>query len=135
MLCPTDLLGAWKGRGTACRARSSRLSTWLPNTRDRTFETDYLVQPDLPAQKVPNSFTGIIDQILTDDRERPRKQRHTAQRIFDRLRDEYGFTGGYTTVKDYVREKKLGGQEMFGSSQTRRSSVHCWRSCEGPTPG
>ncbi len=59
------------------------------------------------------AFTGIIDQILTDDRERPRKQRHTAQRIFDRLRDEYGFTGGYTTVKDYVREKKLGGQEMF----------------------
>lgn len=59
------------------------------------------------------AFTGIIDQILIDDRERPRKQRHTAQRIFDRLRDEYGFTGGYTIVKDYIREKKLGGQEMF----------------------
>ena len=30
MLCaPTDLLGAWKCRGTACRARSSRSSTWL----------------------------------------------------------------------------------------------------------
>ncbi len=59
------------------------------------------------------AFTGIIDQVLNEDRERPRKQRHTAQRIFDRLRDEYGFTGGYTIVKDYVREKKLGGQEMF----------------------
>ena len=59
------------------------------------------------------AFTGIIDQILNDDRERPRKQRHTAQRVFDRLSDEYGFTGGYTIVKDYVREKKLGGQEMF----------------------
>jgi len=59
------------------------------------------------------AFTGIINQILNDDRERPRKQRHTAQRIFDRLRDEYEFTGGYTIVKDYVREKKLGGQEMF----------------------
>jgi transposase len=58
-------------------------------------------------------FTGVIDQILSDDRERPRKQRHTAQRIFDRLRDEYGFTGGYSSVKEYVREKKLGGQEMF----------------------
>ena len=30
------------------------------------------------------------------------KQRHTAKRIFDRLRDEYGFTGGYTIVKDYA---------------------------------
>ena len=58
-------------------------------------------------------FTGVIDQILSDDGERPRKQRHTAQRIFDRLRDEYGFTGGYSSVKEYVREKKLGGQEMF----------------------
>jgi transposase len=58
-------------------------------------------------------FTGVIDQILSDDGERPRKQRHTAQRIFDRLRDEYGFTGGYSSIKEYVREKKLGGQEMF----------------------
>lgn len=58
-------------------------------------------------------FTGVIDQILSEDGERPRKQRHTAQRIFDRLRDEYGFSGGYSSVKEYVREKKLGGQEMF----------------------
>ncbi len=35
-------------------------------------------------------FTGIIDQILVDDLRRPRKQRHTAQRIFQRLRDEHG---------------------------------------------
>ena len=60
-----------------------------------------------------DAFTGIIDQILEDDQQRPRKQRHTAQRIFDRLREEYGFTGGYTIVKDYVRENKRGGQEMF----------------------
>jgi transposase len=58
-------------------------------------------------------FTGIIDQILEGDREQPRKQRHTAKRIFERLRDEHGFAGGYTIVKDYVREQKLGGQEMF----------------------
>ena len=30
----------------------------------------------------------------------PRKQRHTAHRIFERLRDEHGFSGGYTIVKD-----------------------------------
>jgi transposase len=58
-------------------------------------------------------FTGVIDQILSEDGERPRKQRHTAQRIFDRLRDEYGFSGGYSSIKEYVREKKLGSQEMF----------------------
>ena len=48
-----------------------------------------------------DAFTGIIDGILEDDRTSHHKQRHTAKRIFDRLRDEYGFTGGYTIVKDY----------------------------------
>ena len=67
-----------------------------------------------PAQRPKlDPFTGIVDQILIDDQERPKKQRHTAKRIFDRLRDEYDFTGGYTIVKDSVRDKKLGGQEMF----------------------
>ena len=33
-------------------------------------------------------FIAIIDQILKEDSNRPRKQRHTAKRIFERLRDE-----------------------------------------------
>ena len=60
-----------------------------------------------------DAFTGVIDQILRDDQHRPKKQRHTAKRICERLREEHAFTGGYTIVKAYVREKKLGGQEMF----------------------
>ena len=58
-------------------------------------------------------FTGVIDAILEADRQVPRKQRHTAKRIFERLRDEHGFDGGYTTVKDYVREHRRRTQEMF----------------------
>ena len=51
-----------------------------------------------------DEFTGLIEQWLGDDRRHGyRKQRHTAKRIFERLRDEHGFTGGYTIVKDYVR--------------------------------
>ena len=42
-----------------------------------------------------DAFTGVIDRILDEDRVAPRKQRHTAKRIFERLRDEHGFTGGY----------------------------------------
>ena len=60
-----------------------------------------------------DAFTGIIDQILREDQHRPKKQRHTAKRISERLRAEYGFTGGDTIVKAYVREQRLGGQEMF----------------------
>ena len=60
-----------------------------------------------------DAFTGVIDQILREDQSRPKKQRHTAKRIGERLRAEYGFTGGDTIVKAYVRAQRLGGQEMF----------------------
>ena len=43
----------------------------------------------------------------------PRKQRHTAHRIFERLRDEHGFTGSYTIVKDYVRSQRQSVREAF----------------------
>ncbi len=58
-------------------------------------------------------FTDIIDRILEDDKTAHRKQRHTAKRIFDRLRDEHGFTGKETIVKDYVRERRNRLREMF----------------------
>ncbi len=58
-------------------------------------------------------FTGIIDRILEEDRATHRKQQHTAKRIFERLRDEHGFEGGKTIVKDYVRERRRRLREMF----------------------
>ena len=58
-------------------------------------------------------FTGIIDAILEADRKELRKQRHTAQRIFERLRDEHGFTGGNTIVKNYVRAQRQSTREAF----------------------
>ncbi|MCK9514286.1 MAG: IS21 family transposase [Pigmentiphaga sp.] len=60
-----------------------------------------------------DAFIAIIDQWLEADRAVPRKQRHTAKRVFDRLRDEHGFTGGYTIIKDYMRDRERRGQEMF----------------------
>ena len=58
-------------------------------------------------------WLGVIDAILNDDKQRPVKQRHTAKRIFERLKEEHQFTGGYTIVKDYVRSAMLRGREMF----------------------
>lgn len=60
-----------------------------------------------------DAYADQIDQWLAEDKGRPRKQRHTAKRIFERLRDECGFDGGYTIVKDYVRSQKRGSREMF----------------------
>jgi transposase len=50
---------------------------------------------------------------LEDDKERWKKQRHTAKRIFERLRDAHSYAGGYTIVKDFVRLRKLSQREMF----------------------
>ena len=60
-----------------------------------------------------DGFTEIIEQWLRDDLGQRAKQRHTAKRVFERLRDEHGFAGGYTIVKDYVREHRRRGREMF----------------------
>jgi hypothetical protein len=54
----------------------------------------------------------VIDGILRDDKSRLKKQQHTSKRIFERLRDEHGFTGGITIVKDYVADGRQLTQEM-----------------------
>jgi hypothetical protein len=50
---------------------------------------------------------GFIDQIVSDDLSAPKKQHHTIQRIYDRLRDEHSFDNGYTTVRDYVHPREF----------------------------
>ena len=66
-----------------------------------------------PKRPKLDPFTDVIDRILEDDRTVHRKQRHTAKRVFERLRDEHGFAGGQTIVKDYVRERRRRSREMF----------------------
>ena len=79
----------------------------------------------------------IIDRWLAEDEARPRKQRHTARRIYERLTTEYGFTGGESTVRRYVgqRRKRMRsqvfiplayapgrtGQVDFGEAQVSRA--------------
>lgn len=40
------------------------------------------------------------------DRKLPRKQRHTAMRMYTRLAEEHGYTGCYSSVKRYVGKRK-----------------------------
>jgi len=58
-------------------------------------------------------YLGVIDEILRLDQDVHRKQRHTKRRIFDRLRKEYGYPGGYTAVKEVVRERQRQRREVF----------------------
>ena len=79
---------------------------------------EYSVPPGYRRQRPArrpklDPYKGVMDQILEQDLSSPKKQRHTAKRIYERLRDEHGFPGKYTIVKDYVRERRRHTREMF----------------------
>ncbi len=57
-------------------------------------------------------YIPVIDQILIEDQSRHRKQRHTSKKILETLRD-LGYSGGYSTVTDYLRKKRKIYKEAF----------------------
>ena len=88
----------------------------------RNTVTKYLSAPDptpryrlaIPRPRpVLGAFEGVIRLWLNEDKLRPRKQRHTAHRIYERLRDEYFFPGGESTIRKYVRRVKAPVPEAF----------------------
>ena len=65
-----------------------------------------------PKKPKIDPYVARIREILEQDEHIHKKQRHTAKRIWERLQQE-GFTGGYTIVKDAVREIRRTGKEVF----------------------
>ena len=63
----------------------------------------------------------VIDAILEQDREAPRKQRHTAHRIWERLVSEHGAEIAEPTVRRYVGMRK---RELYGASEVMVPQVH-----------
>jgi transposase len=80
-----------------------------------------LANPEPPGYRLAEArrkpvigpFLGVIDEILDADREAPAKQRHTARRIFDRLKVEYGYRGSYSQVQTAVKRAKQYSKEAF----------------------
>ena len=58
-------------------------------------------------------FHDLILQILTEDESAPPKQRHTAMRIFERLRDEHAYEGGYDAVRRFIKKHRTEKRETF----------------------
>jgi transposase len=58
-------------------------------------------------------FLDLIHQILEADRTAPPKQRHTAARIYHRLRGEFGYRGGPSVVGDAVRAWRQRNAQVF----------------------
>lgn len=74
------------------------LADAVPKERKRTERSRPKLEPAIP----------FIDAILESDLTAPRKQRHTAHRIYDRLRTEKPEVEvAETTVRKYVHEKKV----------------------------
>lgn len=71
---------------------------------------------DRPAPKL-GAYRPLIDEWLLADREAPRKQRHTARRVWERLRAEHGVEVSERQVRRYVRRRRreigLPVDEMF----------------------
>ncbi len=65
--------------------------------------------PNMEPDNYPvlGEYIPLINEWLEGDATAPRKQRHTAKRIYDRLSAEAGYTGGYSSVKRYVRKKRF----------------------------
>ncbi len=72
----------------------------------------YVLRSPRP-RPVLGPFLGVIDRWLEADKTQPPKQRHTAHRIYDRLVTEFGFPGGESTIRQYVREQRPRGREVF----------------------
>jgi transposase len=72
-----------------------------------------IASPVPPDRKVPvraapvrQAVAGWIDEMLREDLAAPRKQRHTARRIFERLADEHGAQVSYSYVAKYVARRR-----------------------------
>ena len=90
-----------------------------------------------PAKPKLDPFIPLIDRILAEDKSRPKKQQHTAKRIFERLRDEHSFTGGITIprAKNDCRPRDIGtGRVASCGGKTlhpRRIIFPCCRAISG----
>ena len=83
-----------------------------------------IASPVPPDRKVPlraapvrEAVAGWIDEMLREDLAAPRKQRHTARRVFERLADEHGAQVSYSYVAKYVarRRAEITAQDRDGA--------------------
>lgn len=80
-----------------------------PTARKRARMKD--LSPEPPRRREPESevlapYEETVDSRLDDDCRNWRKQRHTATRVYVRLRDEEGYTGSYSTVQRHAKRRR-----------------------------
>jgi transposase len=97
-------------------ARQGKSKSWLAREfgLSRNTVAKYLRGPEAPSYRVIQArgrpvfdkWEEHVRTILAEDRNAPRKQKHTANRVYQRLKNEYGYTGSARTVRYVVAEIK-----------------------------
>lgn len=72
----------------------------------------YAMKEPRQRWKLIGKYVERIKEILLEDKQAPRKQRHSAKRIWERLKQE-GYQGGYGVVAQVIRELKQQGKEVY----------------------
>lgn len=101
--------------GMSVRAIARKLRHSRRKVRQALAEAEPRPYRRSKAPRAPklDPFKPVIDQILTEDEQAPRKQRHQASQIFRRLVAEQGYTGGYDQVRRYVGARRRRERETF----------------------
>ena len=110
--------GLFSSRGRAVARRRGFRDSAGQNRQTCAVFVRRLAMCGAKSRKKPKlgPLIPVIDAILVSDKMAPPKQRHTAKRIFERLRIEHGFLAGDTVVKDYVRLARARSREVFGAA-------------------
>lgn len=93
------------------------LGVSYPTIRRYAQEDDFSPQRPEASEHPgkPDPYKALIGEMLEEDRRCYHKQRHTAKRVFERLRAEHGFSGGCSAARRYMKEirsKGPGGESV-----------------------
>lgn len=101
----------WENEDLSLREISRQTGFSFQTVQKYAYQEDWSKEklPDLEPSHYPvlEEYIPVINEWLEADQKVPRKQRHTAKRISDRLVEEHGYTGSYSSVRRYVHKKKV----------------------------
>lgn len=128
MTVPLDTVNDIRSMNAARHSRSE-IARVLHVSRNTVAKYDGMggMQPaaPMPQRRDRPALTGNeewVASVLEADLGTPRKQRHTARWIYDRLVAERGYAGSYSTVQRLVRELRLAGRQRAGRGCCSKSS-------------
>ena len=87
----------------------ARLTGHSRNTIKKAIRGEAWGYKERSRQPFPvlDGYLGIIDEWLEGDKGRPKKQRHTGRRVYNRLVEEHEYKGSESTVRRYVKFAKM----------------------------